>query len=210
MLTDVYQIDTARVEHYVADHLWMNLTKQFLKYDWFKKGDLIQFDGKVSEYTTSKKTDVKIERPSKVSVTRLGKNIPLTDRLINLRPLEIEQEITLQIQPFTKARDALLAFFSLNKFQILKKKWHNIQPYAIVDNQLFTRDSFREFYFTRESMIELHNLYITEKISIKKSVYNGDPIQENLLTEKDIESYLSKYKEQHTQHKKSKSQGYNN
>ncbi|MBC1920963.1 hypothetical protein [Listeria grayi] len=101
MLTDIYQIDTDGKEHYVADHLWMNLTKLFLKYGWLEKDGLVQFDGKVVEYMTQKKNDFKIERPSKVIITRSGIMLPHTGSLINLKPLEIEQEINLQNRPYT-------------------------------------------------------------------------------------------------------------
>lgn len=208
MLTDIYQIDTDGKEHYVADHLWMNLTKLFLKYGWLEKGDLVQFDGKVVEYITQRKNDFKIERPSKVIITRSEVMIPHTDSLINLRPLEIEQRINLQNKPYTEARDTMLSFFSLHKFHALEKKWRDIQAYVLLDKQLFTRDSFRECYYTRESMIELHHQYLHGKISVEKFVYNGKTIPKNLITDNEIKSYLSEYTEQLAEQRKLREQTY--
>ena len=47
----------------VTDHIWMNLTKQFLKFGWLQKGDMVQFDGRIKSYTSKKGINYKIERP---------------------------------------------------------------------------------------------------------------------------------------------------
>ncbi|WP_290033869.1 hypothetical protein [Ligilactobacillus cholophilus] len=57
----------------LADHLWINYGKNFLKLGKLEKGDLIQFDGRVSTYhkgyyLEGNVKDYHIERPTKVKL----------------------------------------------------------------------------------------------------------------------------------------------
>lgn len=57
----------------LTDHLWLNYGKNFLKLGKLERGDIIQFDGRVSEYTKGyynedKQKDYQIERPTKVKL----------------------------------------------------------------------------------------------------------------------------------------------
>lgn len=56
----------------IADHLWMNLTKQFLTYGWLEKGDVLQFDGRITDDQSKQEKIYDIEQPTKVSIVRNG------------------------------------------------------------------------------------------------------------------------------------------
>lgn len=68
----------------VADHLWMNLSKEFLKYGLFRKGDVIEFDGRVDSYERKpcwKGHDYRIVYPTKVVAFKEGSLLMVSDKI---------------------------------------------------------------------------------------------------------------------------------
>lgn len=60
-----------RRSHFMADHLWMNLTKAFEALD-LQEGDVMTFDARVSEYIKGRReeglsVDFHLTRPTKAS-----------------------------------------------------------------------------------------------------------------------------------------------
>ncbi|GEO63506.1 hypothetical protein [Companilactobacillus nantensis] len=75
ILKDIKLLDENGVEIAVADYLWLNLTVGFKKLGILIEDEIVSFNGRVATYQKGyylhgKKVDYKLERPSKVVLTK--------------------------------------------------------------------------------------------------------------------------------------------
>lgn len=58
----------------------------------------------------------------------------------------------------------------------------------MIDEQPYTQEEFKQRYFDRDALIELHN---SDKV-LKRIFYNGEVKSENIISESDINAYFEK------------------
>jgi hypothetical protein len=149
----------------VTDHIWMNLTKQFLKFGWLEKGDIVQFNGRIKSYASRKGKNYKIERPSKVKILRKGIEINEDSALHLCTRDEIIEKIKEQNREYYEARDFFFEnYLSVPCYFKMKEKWSEIQAVIVLDGYRYTSEQFKLAFKDRESLIALYN-----KIQEKKT-----------------------------------------
>ena len=178
----------------VTDHIWMNLTKQFLKFGWLKKGDMVQFDGRIKSYSSKKGINYKIERPSKVKVFRKGTEINESSALKISTRYEIVEDIKRQNREYYEARDFFFEnYFSVPRYFKLKEKWPEIQAVVAINENRYTSEQFKQVFKDRDSLVDLYKkIQETDKYNLQKEFYNGLVSNKNRIDLNEVEGYLHK------------------
>lgn len=178
----------------VTDHVWMNLTKQFLKFGWLKKGDIVQFNGRIKSYMSKKGINYKIERPSKVKILRTGIEISESSALNLSTRYEIVEEIKRQNREYYEARDFFFEnYLSVPRYFKLKEKWPEIQAVVAINENRYTSDQFKQVFKDRDSLIDLYKkIQETDKYNLQKEFYNGLVSNKNRIDLNEVEGYLHK------------------
>lgn len=194
MLADLKIVQADNIE-LITDHIWMNLTRQFLKFGWLESGDIVQFDGRITSYTSKKGIDYKIERPSKVKIFRKGVEIDGNSILNFSARDEIIEEIKKQNRNYYEARDFFFEnYLSVPRYFKLKEKWPEIQAIIVIGEERYTGEKFKQIFKDRDSLIDLYNkIQETDQYNLQQEFYNGLISKENRINSNDVESYLLKF-----------------
>lgn len=176
----------------VAEHLWVNLTKQFLEFGWFNEGDVVEFDARVNDYQTKNGKNYKIERPSQVNVSRNGKLVDKNNTLIVLKPLDIEKAIMKQNEEFYSSREMLHKLFDIENYATLARKWSKLHVCIYLDDIKFdSLKQFKDYVFKPEDLIKLAESVKNGEVSFKKEYYSKN----KLLSEEEVEEQIVYYLE---------------
>lgn len=178
----------------ITDHIWMNLTKQFLKFGWLESEDMVQFDGRITSYTSKKGINYKIERPSKVKIFRKGVEINDSSTLNFFAREEIVEEIKKQNRNYYEARDFFFEnYLSVPNYFKLKENWSEIQAVIVIGEERYTSEQFKEGFKDRNSLIDLYNkIQETDEHDLCQEFYNGLVSQKNRIDSNDVKNYLLK------------------
>lgn len=173
----------------IADHLWMNLTKQFLTYGWLEKGDVLQFDGRITDDQSKQEKIYDIEQPTKVSIVRNGVELMPDFVLLKKTYADLVKEIKEHNKEYYAARDFIDAtYLTIPHYETTIQHWPKLQVIMMIDEQPYTQEEFKQRYFDRDALIELHN---SDKV-LKRISYNGEVKSENIISESDINAYFEK------------------
>jgi len=173
----------------IADHLWMTLTKQFLTYGWLEKGDILQFDGRITNYRSQQEKINEIGHPTKVSIVRNGIELMPDFFLLKKTYVDLVKEIKERNKEYYAARDFIDAtYLTIPHYETTIQHWPKLQTMIVIDGKQYTQEEFKQRYFDREALIELHN---SDKV-LKRIFYNGEVKSENIISESDINAYVEK------------------
>lgn len=110
MVRNLEIIDDPAHPQLMSDHLWLNLTKRFVQLGFLQEGDLLQFKGRVSEYSkgfiNKDKRDYELTYPSQVKL--------LTKR---------------QVQPLPESHQALIGLIMNLNYKFYFAKRRPLVPY---------------------------------------------------------------------------------
>lgn len=174
----------------VADHLWMNYTKNFKYFFPLEKGDIVYFNGRVTDYHSKDGYNVKIERPSKVKVVRNGKELEKNADNI-LEDKEMVELFDKENAEYYKARDTIQAALRIPHYYFATANYADIESYIKVGDEWLSQSEYKEKYIEREQIIELFNEIVP--IKTKMDYFDYDKNKRVKITEDKLEKEYSEF-----------------
>lgn len=186
----VYNEDTDSWE-VVSDHLWMNYTKNFKYFFPLEKGDIVYFNGRITDYHSRDGYNVKIERPSKVKVIRNGQELEKNADNI-LEDKDMVELFDEENAEYYKARDTIQAALRIPHYHFATSNYADIESYIKVDGEWLSQTEYKEKYIEREQVIELFNKI--GSIKTKMDYFDYDKNKRVKITEDKLEKEYSEFR----------------
>ena len=175
----------------VSDHLWMNYTKNFKYFFPLEKGDIIYFNGRITDYHSSDGYNVKIERPSKVKVIRNGNELEKNADNI-LEDKELVKLFEEENADYYKARDTIQAALRIPHYRFAASNYPDIESYIKVYNGWLSQSEYRDKYIEREQVVELFNRI--NPIETKMDYFNYEENKRVEITDEKLEKEYSEFR----------------
>lgn len=189
MIVNVEVLDKEKDEWIpVTDHLWMNYSTYFKRYYPMEQGDVIFFDGRITEYRYRGGVNVRIERPTKVIVERSGEKLEEHKDDI-LEDFVLVDKFMKENEKYYKARDFFADLYKIPRF------FFSMEHYGGVDVELFLDDSWvkkADFYKENVDREDIMAIYDRNKTSTKKRMLVSDGEGKREITEKEINKAYKK------------------
>lgn len=199
-----YWDEENHIWQFVADHLWMNYTKQFKYYFPLLKNDMIYFDGRITKYSYKDGINVRISIPTKVKVERNGNIIEKTCTEV-LEDWELVNIIDEENKEYYEARDKIDNLYYLNNYVFAIPNIGGIEVFLNIDDKWMSKTQYKNKYQAREDIIELYkrNPNPATKIILheqgKNNPFGREPNSDGSLevTLTEIKKLYKKYKKEH-------------
>ena len=168
----------------VADHLWINYTKNFKYFFPIQEGDVVYFDGRIKEYSSKNGVNVKIERPTKVKVLRDSKELEKDEDNV-LEDKAMVEIFDKENAEYYEARDTIQNALNIPHYHFASENYSNIESYLKVgEEEWLSQEDFKKKYVEREDVVELYRKI--KPIEIKIEYLDLETNEKKKITKKKI------------------------
>lgn len=161
---------------FVADHLWMNYTKQFKYYFPLLKGDFIYFNGRITKYSYKDGINVRVSMPTKVKVEREGNLIEKTCTDV-IEDWVLVNIIDKENREYYEARDKIDSLFRMKHYFFVVNNIGEVEVFLNIGGQWLSKRQYKNKYQNREDVIAIYKK--NPKPKSKIIVYGQD--QDNVF-----------------------------
>lgn len=140
---------------FVAEHLWLNYTKQFKYYYPLLKDDIVYFNGRIKKYNYKDGINVRINIPTKVRVERNWNIIDKTCTEV-LEDWELVEVIDNENREYYTARDTIDSLYYLKNYFFVRNNIGDVEVLLNLDNKWISKYEYKNTYQDREDIVELY------------------------------------------------------
>lgn len=192
---------------FVAEHLWLNYTKQFKYYFPLLKDDIIYFNGRIKKYSYKDGINVRINIPTKVKVERNGDIIDKTGTEV-LEDWELVEVIDNENREYYAARDTIDSLYYLKNYFFVRNNIGDVEVLLNLDNKWISKYEYKNTYQDREDIIELHKRNPNPKSKIviyeqgKDNPFGREPNSDGSIevTPSEIQKVYNKYQTEYEEY----------
>lgn len=192
---------------FVAEHLWLNYTKQFKYYFPLLKNDIIYFNGRIKKYSYKDGINVRINIPTKVKVERNGDIIDKTCTEV-LEDWELVEIIDNENREYYTARDTIDSLYYLKNYFFVRNNIGDVEVLLNLDNKWISKYEYKNTYQDREDIVELYKRNPKPKSKIviyeqgKDNPFGREPNSDGSLevTHSEIQKLYNKYQTEYEEY----------